>query len=73
MSFSKTELLTTDQIAEMFHVSTRTVFRWLASGELQAIRIGNVTRVRREDLDDFFQAHLTTTTKGPPIRREDSK
>jgi len=73
MSFSKTELLTTGQIAEMFHVSTRTVFRWLASGKLQAIRIGNITRIRREDLDDFFQAHLTTTTKGFPARREGAR
>ncbi|MCP4542296.1 MAG: helix-turn-helix domain-containing protein [Chloroflexi bacterium] len=73
MSFSKTELLTTGQIAKTFHVSTRTVFRWLASGKLRAIRIGNVTRVRREDLDAFFQAHLTTTTDDPPVRREDSQ
>ncbi|MCP4536650.1 MAG: helix-turn-helix domain-containing protein [Chloroflexi bacterium] len=70
MCSKKTELLTTDQIAEMFHVSPRTVFRWLASGKLKGIRIGNITRVRREDLEDFLQDHLTTKTKGNSQRTE---
>ncbi len=73
MSISGNELFTVSEVAELCKVSPRTVFRWLSEGEMPAIRIGNVTRVRREDLDTFFQAHLTVTTKERPARRKESR
>ncbi len=69
MFYSKNRLLTIDDVATMLQVSKRTVFRWFASGKLQALRVGNVTRIRPEDLDQFIQDHLTTATRGD--RRSD--
>ena len=71
MLFSKNEMLTVSEVADICRISPRTVFRWLSKGQLQAVRIGNVTRIRREDLEAFFQAHLTVTTKGRPAHREE--
>lgn len=72
MSLRIDELLTVGEVADLLKLSPRTVFRWLSEGRIPAIRIGNVTRVRREDLDAFFQAHLGVTTKGWPVRREEA-
>jgi excisionase family DNA binding protein len=52
------QLLTIDDVADECRVSKRTVFRWMSDGGLNAVRIGNITRIRREDLDRFFEAHL---------------
>lgn len=60
------KLLTIGEIAEMCQISPRTVYRWLAEGWLRALRIGNMTRVRRQDLDEFFEANIGTVTKGNP-------
>ncbi len=73
MSLSQNELLTVSDVADLCKVSPRTVFRWLSEGWLPAIRIGNVTRVRRKDLDAFFQDHLTVKTKDRPARREEAR
>lgn len=42
-------------VAEMLKVSTRTVFRWIGSGELCVIRLSAGTvRVMKSDLDKFI-------------------
>lgn len=43
--------LTPEEVADLLRVSRRTVYNWLRSGQLPAIRIGKVWRVRREDID----------------------
>jgi excisionase family DNA binding protein len=53
-------LLTIPEVAEEMRVSHRTVFRWMSEGLLQVVRIGKVTRIRREDFDAFLEEHLTT-------------
>jgi excisionase family DNA binding protein len=45
------QLLTVEQIAEEFQVTTQTIRNWIKGGALQAVRVGHVYRVRREDLD----------------------
>lgn len=43
--------LTPEEVADLLRVSRRTVYNWLRSGQLPAIRIGKVWRVRREDIE----------------------
>ena len=43
--------LTPEEVADLLRVSRRTDYNWLRSGQLPAIRIGKVLRVRREDID----------------------
>lgn len=66
-------LLTVGEVADLFQVSPRTVFRWMAQGRLPAIRVGNITRVRPEDLEAFFESHRSLQTRGRPGRRKEGK
>jgi excisionase family DNA binding protein len=45
------QFLTVEQIAEEFQVTPQTIRNWIKAGALQALRVGHVYRVRREDLD----------------------
>jgi excisionase family DNA binding protein len=44
-------LLTVEQIADEFQVTSQTIRNWIKAGALPAVRVGHVYRVRREDLD----------------------
>jgi excisionase family DNA binding protein len=48
------EYLTITQFANETIVSTRTVRRWLASGELHASQLGRQWRISREDATAFM-------------------
>jgi excisionase family DNA binding protein len=63
-------VLTIKEVSDFFKVSERTVYRWLADGLITAIRVGNVTRIRREDLEAFIEAHSSRTPKGQSRRTE---
>lgn len=41
-------------IAKQAQVSNRQVYRWIAAGELKAIRIGGVTRIAPSDYARFL-------------------
>jgi excisionase family DNA binding protein len=55
------ELLTRKDVAELFQVTTMTVFRLEQDGKLPAIRLGAGTvRYRRSDVEKFIAASLAT-------------
>lgn len=56
------ELLTVDEVATLWSVSTKTVRRLMAAGELPTVRVGRSVRVRRADAADFLDAHLRPLT-----------
>ena len=39
------QLLTPDEAAEVCRVSTKTIYRWIKSGDLKAIRLGRIIRI----------------------------
>jgi putative molybdopterin biosynthesis protein len=49
------ELLTPDEVATLYRVTRNTVQRWIKSGELPALQVGNQYRIRRSDLDNFVR------------------
>jgi excisionase family DNA binding protein len=49
--------LTVDEVAGALAVSTRTVRRWIAAGELVVHRFGDAVRIAESDLRTFIQAH----------------
>ncbi len=55
------------EAAELLNVSKTTVRRLLASGALEAIKVGRAVRVDRDDLDRYVAEHryayLTPTTE----------
>ena len=51
-------LLTPDQISKKLKVSVFTVYRWIKSGKLKAIKITpRVFRIEEKDLNDFLKKH----------------
>jgi excisionase family DNA binding protein len=50
-----TALLTADEVAALLKVSTKTIRRRLASGELRGIRIRGCVRVSQEAVDEWRQ------------------
>jgi excisionase family DNA binding protein len=80
-------LLTVEQVASEFQLTSQTIRNWIKSGALQAVKIGHVYRVRREDVDAMIRRHEGETaplgthrdlwapeTLGMPYRRrEDSR
>ncbi len=52
----QSEYFTLKEVAERLKVSERTVWRWVHSGELPAIKLGQQWRIRDDDLDEFLEA-----------------
>lgn len=46
---------TANEVAELLSVSSATVRNWVKSGELDAIRIGSVLRIRKEGVDQLIR------------------
>jgi len=81
------QLLTVEQVASEFQLTSQTIRNWIKRGALQAVKIGHVYRVRREDVDAMIRRHEGETaplgthrdlwapeTLGMPYRRqEDSR
>lgn len=55
-------LLTVREVAAVMRVSTMTVYRLIKAGALHAIRVGRSFRIRRSDLNRFFEAGAVTAS-----------
>ena len=55
------QLLTVEQIAAEFQLTSQTIRNWIKSGALPAVKVGHVYRVRREDLDAMMRRHQGET------------
>ena len=49
------EFLSIEDAARLFDVDYKTVYKLVRSGEIPAARIGRVYRIKRADLDEFFE------------------
>jgi excisionase family DNA binding protein len=58
---SDTRLLTVEQVAREFQLTTQTIRNWIRSGALAAVKIGHVYRVKREDVDAMTLRHKGET------------
>lgn len=59
------QLVTLCEAAEILAVSVKTVRRYIAAGDLDAVRLGRRTiRVRVESLDELIDAHPVNTWRG---------
>lgn len=49
------EFLSIEEAAKLLGVDYKTIYRLVRSGEIPAARIGRVYRIKRRDLDEFFE------------------
>ena len=54
-------LLTVEQVADEFQLTSQTIRNWIKSGALQAVKIGHVYRLRRKDVDEMMRRHQGET------------
>ena len=54
------ELLTPKEVSEVLKVNVNTVYIWLREEKIKSVRVGDLWRVRRSDLDDFINAKQNT-------------
>jgi excisionase family DNA binding protein len=52
---SRTTFLTVAEVADMVRVSRMTVYRWIHSGELPAVRFGRSFRVPQQAVETFME------------------
>ena len=55
----ESEFLTTAEVAARLRVNKATVVRWIASGNLPAVKIGKTTRVASAELERMIAASQT--------------
>ncbi|PIS04655.1 MAG: excisionase [Candidatus Buchananbacteria bacterium CG10_big_fil_rev_8_21_14_0_10_42_9] len=61
MADFKYKLLTTEEVAEIFKVNLRTVYRWIDAGKLRAAKIGHKTyRIYEHDVVKFINSRMVT-------------
>ena len=57
------ELLSVEDVTRILKVSRGTIQRWCHAGELPAVKIGKAYRIRKEDLDKWYEEKLLQTVK----------
>ena len=57
-------LLTIREVAKYLHVVQLTIYRMIDRGDLPAIKVGHVWRIRRQDLEDYLK-RSTSQSKEP--------
>lgn len=55
------EMYTCKQVADRYGVKTLTVWKWIRTKKLSAVRIGRSYLIRKEDMEAFENARVTIT------------
>ncbi len=48
------QFFTPVEVAELLKTTRRTVYNWIADGQLKSIKAGNLVRIPRSDLEAFI-------------------
>jgi excisionase family DNA binding protein len=59
-------LLTTREVARYLHVVPITIYRMIDRGDLPAIKVGHVWRIRRQDLEDYLRRSASQPKEPKP-------
>ncbi len=54
-------IYTLDELAELLKVTKRTLYNYVRSGKLEAVKVGREWRVTEEQLKDFLQSKSTSS------------
>jgi excisionase family DNA binding protein len=57
----RANFLTVSEVANSLRVSNMTVYRFINSGQLPAVRVGKAYRIRQEDVDRYLTQRYVAT------------
>jgi DNA binding domain, excisionase family len=57
------EYYSPQEIAEKYNLKHRTVLSWIRQGKLKGVKLGDLWRVHRSDLEDFIKASQENKVK----------
>ena len=57
--FTEARLLTVNEVADLLRVSRMTVYRLINQGEIAALRVGRIYRLREDDVDTYLSDRYT--------------
>lgn len=55
LNMKKEEYYTIEEVSELLKVAYMTVYRWIKSGQLDAVKAGKQYRVSKKNLDVFLK------------------
>jgi excisionase family DNA binding protein len=67
--FAGDRLLTVAEVAATMRISNMTVYRFIKSGQLTAVRVGKNYRIRESDVDEYL-SQRTVKAEGPRAERK---
>jgi PTS system nitrogen regulatory IIA component len=57
------QLLSVEQVADYLQLNRSTVYDWAQKGKIPAIKLGQIWRFRRREIDRWLEAHKTIPTE----------
>lgn len=51
-------MLTVKEFAEIFHVTKKTVYSWINSGRVKAVRIDTTIRIKQSEVDRIMRGEI---------------
>jgi len=51
----KNEYMTPQEVAEKLRVTLTSIYNWIGDGRLKAAKVGDLWRIRPDDLESFLQ------------------
>jgi excisionase family DNA binding protein len=51
-------MFTIQEVADMFHVTRKTVYNWINAGRVRIIRIGGVLRIEQSEVDRIKRGEI---------------
>jgi excisionase family DNA binding protein len=53
-TWAKKDYYRPDEVAIYFSINRRTVYRWIETGKIEAVKVGKMLRVSREALENII-------------------
>lgn len=63
------KVYTLNEIADLLHVTKRSLYSWIKSGRLKALKVGREWRVTKESLEAFMAENTNDKTEDQPAKK----
>jgi len=51
-------MFTIQEVADLFHVTRKTIYNWINAGRVRVIRIGGVLRIEQSEVDRIKRGEI---------------